>query len=66
MATFWDCGKVMGSREPDGIYPLMYLLHSDLIYKGLDVSKDLEGNLGYYAVVVEVFPPILPECSIKA
>lgn len=62
---FWDCGKVMKKSEFDGIYPLMYLLHSDQICKGLDVNKDLKGNPAYYAIVLGVFlATIVPECSI--
>ena len=56
----------MRNKEPGGIYPLKCLFHSDQIFRGLDHSKDLKGNPGCYAVVLEVFTTLLlPECSVE-
>lgn len=66
MSAFWNCGKSMRNKEPGGIYPLKCLFHSDQIFRGLDHSKDLKGNPGCYAVVLEVFTTLLlPECSVE-
>ena len=66
MSTFWNCGKSMRNKEPNGIYPLKYLFHSDQIFRGLEYSKDLKGNPGCCAVVLEVFTTVLlPECSVE-
>lgn len=63
MTFFQDCGKFMENKEPSGIYPLIYLVQSDQICKGLDLRRNLKGNPGFYVVVLEVFTPILlPEC----
>ena len=55
----------MRNKEPDRIYPLMYSLHSDQIYKELKLHKNLKRNPGCYAVVLEVFTPVLPGCSVE-
>ena len=66
MSTFWNCGKSMRNKEPSGIYPLKYLFHSAQIFRGLEHSKDLKGNPGCCAVVLEVFTTLLlPECSVE-
>ena len=33
MTTFWNCGKLMRNMEPNGIYPLKYLFHSDQTFR---------------------------------
>ena len=33
MSTFWNCGKLMRNKEPNGIYPLKYLFHSDHTFR---------------------------------